>query len=75
MMSIISFALGVYSLLNLPHEISLPLIMLLPFIVALLSFLFMREEAISLKQLVLLIGCYVGVMMFSHPHLVDQKIN
>lgn len=72
MMSILSFLCTIYTMANLPENIAIALLMLMPFFVG-LSALTFEQELLSKTQLFSILASYVGVLLISNPELFQQE--
>ena len=68
MMSILSFLCTIYSMQNLPENVAIALLMLMPFFVGIAALTF-EQELLSKAQLISILASYIGVLMISNPEL------
>lgn len=72
MMSILSYVCMLYSMDNLPENVFLALIMLLPFFVGLAA-LTMEAELLTKMQLACVGTSYVGILLLTNPQTFTTK--
>jgi Mn2+/Fe2+ NRAMP family transporter len=69
MMSLLGIVLCIWSISTLPLNIVCPLILLLPFMIAITAKFYYPEEKVSTTQLVTMACCYFAMVIYVNPKL------
>lgn len=72
MMSILSFLCAIYTMANLPENLAIALLMLMPFFVGLAALTF-EQELLSKTQLFSIVASYLGVLLITNPELFEKE--
>ena len=68
MMAIFAYLLALYCISSLPSNVSIPILMLLPFAIMLVSTVTqLTEEQIGYMQFLFVTLCYAGVLLITNP--------
>ena len=73
MMNILSFLCSIYTMANLPENVAIAILMLLPFFVGLAALAF-EQELLTKLQLTSMLASYMGVLLISNPELLNSEM-
>jgi len=71
-MSIIAYTCGLYTMDNLPENVFLVLLMLLPFFVGMAA-LTLHDEMLTKTQLVCILVAYIGICLLTNPEVFTYQ--
>lgn len=75
MMALISYSFSVYSLSQLPSDLAVPFLMLLPYIIGTIAFFTLESERMTAIQFVCISVVYVGTLMLTNPAIFKSSLS
>lgn len=72
MMNTLSTLCAVYAMANLPENIAIPLLMLVPFFVGFAALTF-EQELLTKMQFFSILASYLGVLLITNPELFQEE--
>ena len=72
MMSVLSMFCTIYTMANLPENVAIALLMLMPFFVGLAALTF-EQELLSKMQLFSIMASYLGVLLITNPEIFQKE--